>query len=199
MSDLWNYVKSLFQSAEQSTPAVPTVHEMIERTKEERADLEQWQEMLVRRRLTGWLADQYAIFLVDPDNVDRELDFLNTPSSKGFVIHLHRTNYSKRDLLHFLDYLKNQVKALGYRIQISDRRVYPVKNGVETVERHYLKPRLNFEQEVEKQNQRYGNITISAVLLNDQPYQLKFQVTSYQDRLFSEADDFRDLMQVILI
>lgn len=198
MSDLWNYVKSLFKSAEASTPAAPTVHEMIERTSEERADRQAWQETLVRRRLTGWLADQYAIFLVAPDDVDTELDFLNTPSSKGFVIHLHRTRYSRRDLLHFLDYLKDQVRGLGYRVQISDRRVYPVKNGVETVERHYLKPRLKFDTPNQVQNQRYGNITISAVLRDDVPYQLKFQATSYQDRLFNEADDFRDLMQAVL-
>ena len=198
MSDLWNYVRNLFRSAEESTPAAPTVHEMIERGEAERADRERWQETLVRRRLTGWLADQYAIFLTEPDNVDKELDFLNTPSSKGFVIHLHRTNYNNRDLLHFLDYLADQVRGLGYRTQISDRRVYPVGEAVETVERHYLKPRLNFEDTTAKQDQRYGNITISAVLRDDRPYQLKFQATSYQDRLFNDAEDFRELMQMVL-
>lgn len=198
MADLWSYVKNLFQRAEESTPAAPTVHEMIERSEADRADQERWRDTLVRRRLTGWLADQYAIFLVQPDNVDRELDFLDTPSSKGFVIHLHRTNYSRRDLLHFLDYLADQVRALGYRTQISDRRVYPVGEAVETVERHYLKPRLSFENTDTRQDQRYGNVTISAVLRDDRPYQLKFQATSYQDRLFNDAADFRELMQIVL-
>ena len=40
-----------------------------------------------------------------------------------------------------------------------------------------------------------GNITIELVLRNDKPHQLRFRATSYNDRLYAEADAFKELFQ----
>ncbi len=198
MADIWNYLKGLFNKSEASSPAQPYIHEMIERSAEEKSDYEHWKNTLVRRRLTDWLSDQYAIFRVLPDDVDESMDFLDTPSSKGFVIHFYKTRYSRRDVMHLLDYLKEQVLGLDYRTQISDTRTFNRENWVETIERHYLKPKPDFMSEG-KFNQKFGNVTIEMSLRNDQPHQLKFQATSYKDHLFKDAHEFGDLMQAILM
>ena len=198
MADLWDYFKNLFKKASESTPSNPLVHEVIERSEEEKADFLHWKETLVRRRLQAWLSDQYAIFQVLPEDIDESLDFLNTPSSKGFVIYFHQTQYSKRDTLHFLDFLKGQVLQLDYRVQISDRRSYQRSNWVETVERHYLKPKPDFS-DPDKFDQQYGNITILLEMRNDQPHQLKLQATVYQDSKYQEGKDFKELMQRLLL
>ena len=198
MADLWDYFKNLFKKASESTPSNPLIHEVIERSEEEKADFLHWKETLVRRRLQAWLSDQYAIFQVLPEDIDESLDFLNTPSSKGFVIYFHQTQYSKRDTLHFLDFLKGQVLQLDYRVQISDRRSYQRSNWVETVERHYLKPKPDFS-DPDKFDQQYGNITILLEMRNDQPHQLKFQATVYQDSKYQEGKDFKELMQRLLV
>ncbi|MFN7119871.1 MAG: hypothetical protein ACK4TA_23960, partial [Saprospiraceae bacterium] len=153
---------------------------------------------LVRRRLTDWLSDQYAIFRVLPQDIDEAMDFLDTPSSKGFVIHFYKTNYSRRDVMFLMDYLKEQVLALDYKTQVSDSRTFTRTNWVETIQRHYLKPRPNFEQKG-KLNQKFGNVTIEMQLRNDQPHHLKFQATTYNDHLFKDAHDFEDLMQAVLM
>lgn len=197
MAGIWDYIKNIFQEVEESSPSNPAIHEMIERTAEEKVQYQQWLESLVKRRLVDWLDNQYAIFRVTPDDIDEAMDFLNTPSSKGFVIHFYKTNYNRKEVTYFFDFLKDQMKGLNYKVQISDTRTYNRKDWVETVERHYLKPRPQFE-EGKKIDQRFGNVTIELVLRNDKLYQLKLQATSYRDHLYGEAEEFRDLMQAIL-
>lgn len=197
MIEFWDYIKNLFKTAEESSPSKPLIHELIRRTEKEKEDYEHWKNTLVRRRLTDWLNDQYAVYQLLPDDIDEALDFLNTPSSKGFVIHFSKTRYSLRDVTHFLDYLKEKVGQLGYRSQISDTRTYHRAHWVETVQRHYLKPRSTFEAD-KKMNQAYGNIMIEMELRNELVHNLRFRATAYQDRLFHQAYEFKALMQAVL-
>ena len=198
MPDFWNYIKNIFQTAEESSSSAPLIHELIQRSEEEKADYQHWINTLVRRQLTDWLLDQYAIYQVLPDDVSETIDFLNTPSSKGFVIHFNKTQYSLRDVTHFFDLLKEQVRQLNYRTQISDSRTYHRPNWVETIHRHYLKPRSQFSAD-KKMDQAYGNIMIEMELRNEKVYNLRFRATSYQDRLFNDALAFKDLMQAVLL
>jgi len=200
MADLWDYVKNLFAKAEQSSPTQPLVHEVITRSEEEKKDFQQWQDTLVCRRLKDWLSDQYAIYRVDPNSIDEGLDFLDTPSSKGFVIYFHKTRYSRRDVTHFFDYLREKVLVLEYRTQVSDRRSYQKGQHVEMVERHYLKPRTgSYDRENPKFHQRYGNVMIELTFRNDTPWNLKFRATTYKDSQFHEAQAFSELMQAVLV
>jgi hypothetical protein len=198
MKDVWEYLKGLFQKEEESSASNPYLHGQIERTEEEEAAFEAWKGSLEHRRLIDWLDNQYAVWQVLPDDTDPAVDFLNTPSSKGFALHLHKTAYRKEEAVFLLDYLKEQVQKLNYKSQMSDTRTWTQKNWVETVERHYLKPRTFLEAE-KKINQRFGNITIELTFRNDQPHVLKFRATGYSDRLYAEAADFKDLMQAVLV
>lgn len=199
MPSFWKKIQALFKEADQSSPSNPVIHEIIQRSDTEKSDYEQWKKTLVKRRLVDWLDQQYAIYRVLPDDIDEGLDFLDTPSSKGFVVHFHKTNYSKREVVHFFDYLKDQVLQLDYWPQISDTRTYNRPNWVETVERHYLKPKPDFSSNDSRINQRFGNITIEIIFRNDQPYHLKFRVNSYNDHLFLQAKDFHELMLKVLV
>lgn len=201
MDNIWNYFKNLFNKAEESSPSQPLIHEMIQRSETERADYQRWKNTLVCRRLLDWLNDQYAIYRVAPEDIGEALDFLDTPSSKGFVIHFHKTRYSKRDVTHFFDFLKEQVLALEYRPQISDLRTYNRNNWVETVERHYLKPGPTLRKQQEGDGrflQKFGNIMIELELRDDQVHNLRFRATSYKDSLFKEPQEFKELMQQIM-
>lgn len=197
MSDFWDHFKNLFQKSEQSSPSNPFIHELIERTATEIEDYNFWKKTMVRKRLEDWLFHQFELFRVLPHEIDEGIDFLNTPSSKGFVIHFHKINYNKRDALHFFDYLKENVKRINYKSQVSDKRIYNKPNWVETAERHYLKPRPTFGQSG-KLNQGFGNITIDLIFRNDDVYHLKFRATSYNDRLFEQGKEFRELMEKLL-
>lgn len=197
MQDPFTYFKSLFKKSETSTAANPFIHELITRSEEEKADFEVWKNTLIARRLLDWLSDQYAIYRVAPEDVEEAINFLNTPSSKGFAIQFHQTKYSKRHVQHLFDWLKEKVQNLNYRSDISDTRTYKKGQWLETTNRHYLKPRTDFTTK-EKFKQGYGNITIELVLRDDQVHHLKLIATRYSDRLYEDAADFKELMQVIL-
>lgn len=197
MPSIWRYFKQLFREAEQSTPANPAVHEWITRSEEEKADYEHWKNTLDKRRLTDWLNDQYATYQVLPQETDEAIDFLDTPSSKGFVVYFLKTGYSKEETGYLFDYLKEQVLKLGYKTQLSDTRTYNRPDWVETVERHYLKPRKGLKKE-EKIDQLFGNITIEREFRDENIHNLRLSATAYNDRLYAPPQPFKELMQGIL-
>ena len=201
MATFWERISALFDSAEQSTPTEPAVHEMIERDEDELARYRQWKKTLARRRLFDWLNDQYALFSSGRSS-DTAIDFLDTPSSKGFVIHFGQTNYSREEVGHFFHYLKERILELNYRTQISDRRVFSRPDWVETQERHYLKPRTRAQREAGPPgrgglDQRFGNITVELELRDDRPHNLRLRATTYQDALYNTPESFRALMVAI--
>lgn len=195
--EIWKKFKDLFQQAEESSPTKPLIHEMIERSTEEKEDYEFWKNTLVCRRLNDWLSNQYAVFQALPRDTDEAIDFLDTPSSKGFVIHFYKTQYSNRDVTHLFDFYKERMRALDYRTQISDRREFIKADRVEKIERHYMKPKPDFMR-TGKFSQRFGNVMIELNFKDDKPYRLKFSATSYKDALFKDAEDFKELMQMVL-
>lgn len=195
--DWWEKIKKLMSGSEESSPSQPTIHEVIHRSEDFLSQYENWKEQLTKYRLIDWLNHEYALHISQPNDVDTALDFLNTPSSKGFVIHVHRTNYNKEEITFLFDYLKEKVLQLGYRTQISDTRTYNRPNWVERTDRHYLKPKPNFE-ETTKMNQLYGNINIQLVWRNDMAHYLKFSATHYQDHLYKEVYAFEGLMNELL-
>jgi len=198
MSDFWKKIKSLFNSVEESSSSNPAVHEMIERSEEDLKNYEDWKDSLSQRRLMDWLNGEYITYLTSPDNVDQSISFLNTPSSKGFVILFHKTNYNIDEITFLFDFLKEKVLTLPYRTYVSDYRSYMKNDNVETVQRHYLKPSLKLKVAGEKAGQAYGNITIELLLRNKKVMNLKFSATSYRDHLFKDANDFDELMRKIL-
>lgn len=190
----WDNIADLFRQAEESTPARPAIHELIVRSPAEIADYERWKHTHNSRRLLDWLNKQFALHLEERP-IDKGLGFLDTDSSKGFVIYLQELNYSKVDMLHFFDFLKERILTLNYRSDISDRRLFSRKDWVETQERHYLKPRINLDEHPIQQ--QFGNITIQLEMRDDVVHNLRLRATVYNDSMFEEAASFRALMMAL--
>lgn len=194
MTDLFDFFKSWFRKAETSTPSNPALHEVIVRDEDFKKEFEAWKASLACRRLMDWLWHQYAMWASLPDELERNIDFLDTPSSKGFAIHYAGEQLTARQCRFFMDFLREKVLELSYRQTLADRRVYMVNKEVETLERYHLKPRQKRTAE-NLINQGFGNITVELVLRNDKPHQLRFRATSYNDRLYAKADAFKELFQ----
>lgn len=198
MAGFWKKIKNLFNAAEQSSPNQPVLHEMITRSETELADYEAWKETLGKRRLLDWLRTEHLNFMQEAKSRDAALDFLDTPSTKGFVIHFYKTRYNTREIVHFFDFLKEKILEMHYKTYLSDTRTYNRKEWVERTDRHYLKPPTNLRNpEQGKFDQRFGNITIELLFRNDKIYLLKFSASTYQDRLYKKAEDFQDLMKAL--
>jgi len=199
LSDFWKKIKSLFQDSEESSPSQPVVHEIIERSEAEKVAYEKWKTTLSAKRMLDWLNNQYAAFLSPTARTDDAIAFLNTPSAKGFVVHFHQTQYRKEEILHLFDLLREKVLEMNYNSYVSDVRTFNRPQWVESIQRHYMKPSLNFyKKETEKFDQGYGNIKIELEFRNDKVYNLRFSATTYQDQNFNKADEFKELMGMVL-
>lgn len=195
--NVWDFFKNYFKEAEHSSGSNPVVHELLERSETEKADYKDWKGSLPCRRLFDALASEYAMYQSSPEKVDRAFTFLKTNSSHGFAIHFPLTGNTHAEATHFFDFLKEKVLTLNYRAQMSDTRTWSEKDWVQTVEKHYLKPRQQWADD-QKIEQQFGNVTIELTLRDNHPFKLTFRATHYSDRLYAEADDFAELMRVVL-
>lgn len=191
----WNQIKNIFAQAEESSPSHPTIHELIVRSEEEQSAYEQWKTTAGPRRLLDWLSNQYARH-TNEQSTDETIGFLNVQGSKGFVIYFREMNYSREEITHFSDYLKERVLTLNYRSEISDRRIFPRKGWIETQERHYLKPRVDYNDAV--MDQVFGNIMIEFELRDGQPHNLRLRATVYNDALFEAKGSFGGLVMALV-
>ncbi|MEO1258326.1 MAG: hypothetical protein AAFZ15_06000 [Bacteroidota bacterium] len=194
--NVWDYFKNLFQEAEKSSPSKPLIHEAIKRNEKELEKYAAWKTSLEHRRTIDWLIDQYAIWQVLPDDIHESILFLNTPSSKGFAIHFDNGKISPDQSGHLLDFIKEKVLALNYRPQVSDTRTWSEKKVVKTVDRYYLKPRTSKTPDG-RIKQIFGNITLELLYKDNEPFNLKFRATAYNDRLYHPPQDFQVLMNGI--
>lgn len=190
----WDSIANIFRQAEASSASAPTIHELIERTPEEIADYDRWDRTAGSRRLLDWLTEQYTASR-NGGPQDEAMGFLDTNSSKGFVIYVTKTNYSREEMTHFFDFLKAKVLTLNYRPAISDRRIFPRRDWVETQERHYLKPIVDLTSP--PVDQGFGNIMIELELRNDVPHNLRLRATVYNDSMYREAGSFRGLVEFL--
>lgn len=206
---LWSRVRALFGEAEQSDRNNPIVHSTLARHRDSADEFAAWKRTVVALRLRDWLADQYAAFLTDPTRVDRGIDFLDTPSSKGFVIHFGDTQYTLREAEFFQLYLRERVMQHEYRTQVADSKTYAYSGGSERTDRYYLKPRPDWSAPEGHEggmntytkgqfNQQFGNILIELVVRNEKPWRLKFSATIYHDRVYQKAQAFGALMDLVL-
>lgn len=200
--DLWKYVQDLFKAEQESSPIKPFIQEPLERSESELIDYDLWKRTVAREQLLDWLNTQYAAFVMNNESqTDKTIDFLNTPSSKGFVIHFDEQLHNKKNIIHLFDYLQERVLAINYKKYMSDTRTYTQtqneRNWVETIERHYLKPRFKLKAD-NTFDQLFGNIKIELRFRNEAIQNLQFSATRYNDRKFSEGDTFHDLMRAIL-
>lgn len=201
--DIWEYFKSLLKKSEESTATKPFIRETIVRSEEEKADYELWTNTLACRRMLDWLNMQYANFLIQPENLDENIDFLTTPSSNGFVLYFDEMLHNKYDFKHLFEYFKNKTLTFNYKLYMSDRRTYTKEDRVEVIERHYLKPRNVLKKddatgEFKKVKQRFGNVLIELHFRNDEISTLKYSATCYNDRLYLKGQEFKDLMTILL-
>ncbi len=197
MSSWWSKIKSIFNQSELSTPTQPAIHEVIKRSEHFLEEYDTWRGGPKHKKMLNWISEQYAIYQKKGREQSEYIDFLYTASTKGLAIHLANMEYGEDQSRFLMDYFREKLKVVhSYRTQVSDTRTYSRKGWVETVERHYLKPRPQYNEEG-RIAQGFGNVTILLTLRDDKVYNLKLSATAYQDRLFTAEEQFSDLMREI--
>ena len=118
---------------------------------------------------------------------------LETSRSNGFAIS-YEPQLNKNHFHYLFDYLADQVKKLDYRLVTSKVTMEERDDHVETREMHYLKPKNDFTV---PRDQKYGNVQIEYLSVNDEPSRIRLIANTYSDRAYTEANSFEELAEHI--
>ncbi len=190
-------LKELLIQTDRSTTGQPAVHRVLTRSKASKEVFISWKDGNDVEATLEWLLSNYQS-KVSGGKIDRTMAVLDTPSKKGFVLYLRDRHSETRDPECLMDFMKERILDLGYNLYTSDIKIYSKGDEVETQQRHYLKPPLNFVPN-QKLSQLFGNVAIEYVLRDDKPYMFKFSATTYQDHMFEDAKAFGQLMRLLCV
>jgi hypothetical protein len=140
------------------------------------------------------------------ESADLQIHLLKSSGANGFAVS-YSLLMDDKDLQFLLDYLKDRILLLDYKVYTSDRRIFDRKEYVETIEKHYLKPITN---KIIPENahyhpdnkaifdQMYGNIIIEYISIDDKPSFLRLMRHYYSDFLYMPARPFEELVNYLL-
>lgn len=123
---------------------------------------------------------------------DYNIHIFQSAAANGFALTYHPA-LSAQFFQFLLDFWRDRMLAIGYRLANTDRQIREKNSYVEIVEKHYLKPPLTKNKPLAEQ--RFGNVLLEYMLVDQQPSYIKVMATIYSDRLFTEALSFDDLLE----
>lgn len=190
MSDILDKIKALFNQSEEKK--TPVIHEMIERSENDQISARHW----VLGERGQLLFDNIQAYLEEPKPDFNNFHLYKNERSNGFAIYFKGSGMQIIEMQYYFDSLKEAVLELPYNLYMSDRKIISEKDSViKTIERHYLKPQRNMEDE--KTAQLFGNIAIEFHLRDDTPEFVKINASYYQDHLYQKAKPFSELLEHI--
>lgn len=190
MSDILDKIKALFSQSEEKK--APVIHEMIERSDSEQISAKHW----VLGERGQLLFNNIQVYLEEPQSNFSNFHLYKNERSNGFAIYFEGSGMQNIEMQYYFDSLKEAVLELPYNLYMSDRKIISEKDSVvKTIERHYLKPERNIEDE--KTAQLFGNIAIEHHLRDDTPEFVKINANYYQDHLYHKAKPFPELLEHI--
>ena len=98
-------------------------------------------------------------------------------------------------LSYLMEYIKEKLMDTKYRLVHSTRRMDEKKDGIEIVEKYYLKPPVSVKVPYD---QMYGNVEIEVLKLNQEEKRLKFLVSVYSDRKYTKHLAVQELLTYLL-
>lgn len=123
-----------------------------------------------------------------------EVHILTTQYANGIAIS-YSNFFEKNEFSYLLDFFAAKILSLGYKKANSDVKITVKNTYTESVEKHYLKPITGTDTPID---QKYGNILLEAVKIDDRPSYFKLSANIYSDRLYKKAIPFENLLNEIL-
>jgi hypothetical protein len=188
MSYFDNVYKRLFP-AEKSRSGV-LVSEVIKRSQSFIKNFNSWKKSELCEE---YLNEIWQSYFWSKKGIDKnpQVSIFESSRSNGFAIS-YQENFNKYHFHYLFDYLADKVKKLDYKLVTSKLTMEERGDNVETRELHFLKPKNDF---VSPRDQKYGNVQIEYISINNEPTNIKLIANTYSDRGFREPMNFEVLAQ----
>ncbi|WP_340152902.1 hypothetical protein [uncultured Marivirga sp.] len=165
-------------------------NEVLKRSQQEFNSYEDWLSSDVSNEILDKIFRAYHLKKTDIKN-PIPVALFQSEKANGFAI-ANCSSLLDSDYKMLLEHFKKQVLSLGYRQSGSNRKVTAEQDRVLTKEMYYLKPPIQMEPPID---QRFGNISLELILHDEKPHFLKIMASVYSDRLYSEPENFSDLVE----
>jgi hypothetical protein len=169
----------------------PILSGKLERAEKFRASYASWLDSESRFGQLEKLFDAYKQASAG-NAFEGNLQIYTSPQANGFFFNTG-FNFPPEHYAFLIDYFKELVLEADYRLYLSDTKTIEGPNGIKTTDRHYLKPgkidAVDFPID-----QKYGNISIELVKLDEQPSYVKVMSGVYSDRNYQDPEPFSDLV-----
>ncbi|MGD9329238.1 MAG: hypothetical protein PVH48_09755 [Cyclobacteriaceae bacterium] len=116
-----------------------------------------------------------------------------TDYANGFTLYPGKDDH-RNSMSYLMEYMKDKLIKYSYRLVHSTRKIDEKKEGIEIVEKYYLKPPFPVKVPYD---QIYGNIEIEVLKHDQQEKRLKFLVSVYSDRNYTKPLAFRELLSYL--
>lgn len=191
MADIFLHFRNKFNRNPELIATEPLVQHSLERTNEDIIQFEQWKNSTAQVSIINWLREQLMTYHSSPNNTHDGIDFFVTGNSKGLRLHPALTKFSDNAIKFLFEYLKERGIEEGYRISLSDTRIFGRGYWNETIHRHILKPLIENGNE-------FAQVTVELTLKDDKLVSLKIDTRIPNTDLPRPSDDFSELMQALL-
>ncbi|UOR07069.1 hypothetical protein MUN82_08205 [Hymenobacter aerilatus] len=187
------FLQQLFGSA---TTACQAEWRPLART---RAQQESYARWVQQRVYLNWMGPFFKAYHFQKTNVRGQglrVQLLSECGRQG-ALFFYDPSIGPGNFQHLFDFIRDRVLALGYHLSTSDCRRRPHAEYTETIEKHFLKPTPGDCPETGRCNQRFGNVTVDLVRINNQPGFIRFVSNPYHDNIFSPAHTFDELLDAV--
>jgi len=193
-------LRKLFRLREGETPAYqPPIHaeQLIRSAKEEF----QYSDWIYNRSHEPFLKTIHENYRLREQNQQGPLNLFifSSAASNGFYFGFDSGHFSKNDFKFLFEYLKDRALELGYQLRNANRDYDEKGDYVRITERYYLKPVSVKEALDPPVDQRYGNLELEHVLVNDTPSYVKLMAHVYSDRNYQEPLPHNELVSHLLV
>jgi len=169
------------------------LHEVLERSDTFKSDYLKW---MLESGLDDKLNSIRTSYELKKKGIEQNpiIHVLSSKYANGFAISFS-DYFLKSDFAFLLEYFGKKTKELGYKLSNNDLTISDKGKYTQTIEKLYLKPIISAEPPID---QKYGNILIENVLIDDKPSYLKLHASIYSDSLYKNALSFEDYLAHIL-
>jgi hypothetical protein len=169
------------------------LHEVLKRSNSYLEEYELWKESGLPATLISDINESLRLkkegIVKSPDVHQFSSDFTN-----GIAI-TYSPEINKSHFKFLFDLFAEKVQNLGYKTSVRDLMVTGKKTYIESKEKYYLKNRPSNTKPID---QKYGNIIIEWVAIDDQPSFIRLMAQAYNDRLYKSPENFDDLAKYLL-
>ncbi|MBC6609658.1 hypothetical protein H8B15_01910 [Hymenobacter sp. BT507] len=187
------FFKQLFGS---TATACQAEWQPLVRTKAQQQAYAHWVEQRVYLNWMGPFFKAYHFLKTNVRGRGLRVQLLSEGGRQG-ALFFYDPSIGPGNFQHLFDFIRDRVLALGYHLSTSDRRRLPQAEYTETIEKHFLKPTPGDCPDTGRCNQRFGNVTVDLVRINDQPGFIRFVSNPYHDTIFSPAHTFDELLDAV--